>query len=111
MIAAFLNRVGFLRALLMLVTVALVALAPFSGGHIQTSGWPLVTTLVAPVFFAILAFVLPLDMLMTWVFMSGSTEDERRRLKVILLTEVALLLVLLIAWSPFVIALVRVRAG
>ena len=49
MIANFLRRVGFLRAALMFVTLLLVLVAPFAGGYVQTSGWPLVTTLIAPV--------------------------------------------------------------
>ena len=111
MIADFLRRAGFLRAALMLGTVALVVLAPFSGGHIETSGWSLVTTLVAPVFFVIFAFVLALDMLMTRVFMSGAAAPERHRLTIIFRAELLLLIVLLAAWSPFVIALLRLRAG
>lgn len=111
MMAEFLRRAGFLRAVLMLGTVVLVILAPFSGGHMQTSGWPLVTTLVAPVSFVLFAFGLGLDMLMTWVFMSGTSGDERRRLVVILRTELLLLVVLLASWTPFIIALTQVRAG
>lgn len=111
MIAEFINRVGFLRAVLMLGTLVLAVLAPFSGGHIQIHGWPLMTTLVAPVFFVLFAFVLGLDMLMTRVFMSGSADGERRRLVFILRTEAALLVLLLLCWSPFVIELMRLRAG
>ena len=111
MIAEFLRRAGFLRAVLMLGTVVLVILAPFAGGHLETSGWALVTTLIAPVGFVLFAFGLGLDMLMTWVFMSGTTGDERRRLIVVLRAEAVLLVVLLLAWTPFIIALSRVRAG
>lgn len=101
MITSFLRRVGFLRAVMMLVVVVIAALAPFAGGYAQTSGWPLVTTVLAPVFFVVLVFVVLLDMLMTWVFMSGRTGDERQRLVTILRTEAVLLLVLLAAWTPF----------
>ena len=111
MMADFLRRAGFLRAVLMLGTIVLVILAPFSGGHMQTSGWPLITTLVAPVSFVLFAFGLGLDMLMTWVFMSGTSGDARRRLVVILRTEAVLLVILLLSWTPFVIALSRVRAS
>jgi hypothetical protein len=107
MIADYLRRIGFLRATLMLSTVLLIFLAPFAGGHIQTSGWPLITTLLAPVFFAIFIFVLCLDMLMTRVFMSGSSDAERQRLTMIFRSEALLLLVLLVSWAPFVLALLR----
>lgn len=109
MIANYLNRVGFLRAVLMLVSVLLVFLSPFAGGHIQTSGWPLLTTLVAPVCFVIFCFLLVLDMLMTRVFMSGSIAAERQRLTLIIRSEALVLLVLLASWAPFVVALLRLR--
>ncbi len=109
MIADYLRRVGFLRATLMLAAVLLIFLAPFAGGHIQTSGWPLITTLLAPVFFAMFVFVLCLDMLMTRVFMSGSSDAERQRLTMIFRSEALLLLILLVSWAPFVLALLRLR--
>ena len=109
MIASYLKRVGFLRALLMLVPVLLVFLSPFAGGHVQTSGWPLVTTLVAPVSFVICCFLLLLDMLMTRVFMSGSTAAERQRLTLIIRSEALVLLILLVSWAPFVATLLRLR--
>jgi hypothetical protein len=66
---------------------------------------------VAPVFFVIFAFVLCLDMLMTRVFMSGSTDAERRRFIMIFRSEAILLLVLLASWSPFVLSLLRMRSA
>ena len=109
MIANYLRRVGFLRAVLMLVPVVLVFLAPFAGGHVQTNGWPLITTLVAPVCFVIFSFLLVLDMLMTRVFMSGSSAAERQRLVLIVRSEAVVLLVLLASWAPFVMDLLRLR--
>ena len=111
MIATYLRRVGFLRAVLMFVTVLLILLSPLAGGHIQTSGWSLITTLVAPVSFVIFAFLLCLDMIMTRVFMSGSDHAERQRLTVVLRSEAVLLVVLLLSWAPFVLALMRLRAN
>ena len=109
MIAHYLRRIGFLRATLMLTTVLLIFLAPFAGGHIQTSGWPMVTTLLAPVFFAMFIFVLCLDILMTRVFMLGCSDAERQRLRMIFRSEALLLLILLASWAPFVLTLLRLR--
>jgi len=108
MITQFLRRVGFLRAAMLLVVLVLASLAPFAGGYAQTSGWPLVTTVLAPVLFVVFVFVVLLDMLMTCVFMSGRDGDERRRLVMILRTEAVLLVVLLAAWSPLVWRLLSV---
>ena len=107
MIAEYLKRIGFLRAALMLITVLLAFLSPFAGGEAQTSGWPLITTVLAPVFFVIFSFVLSLDMLMTRVFMSGSSDAERRRFTMIFRSEALLLVILLASWAPYVLTLTR----
>ena len=109
MIADYLRRVGFLRAALMLTAVVLIFLAPFAGGHVQTSGWPLVTTLLAPVCFVMFVFLLCLDMLMTRVFMSGSSDAARQRFTMIFRSEALLLLILLLSWAPFALELMRLR--
>jgi len=110
MIANYLRRIGFLRAMLMGVSLLLALFSPFAGGHVQTSGWPLITTLVAPVSFVIFAFVLPLDMLMTRLFMSDSSGAERQRFRLILKSEALVLSILLVSWAPFAISLLRLRA-
>ena len=111
MIADFVRRVGFLRAVLMSVTLLLVLMAPFAGGYVQTSGWPLVTTLIAPVSVVIFFFILCLDMIMTRLFMSARPPAERRRLIVILRSEAVLLTVLVLSWMPFVRDLLRMSAS
>ncbi len=107
MIAEYLKRIGFLRAALMLITILLVFLSPFAGGQVVTSGWPLVTTVLAPVFFVIFVFVMGLDMLMTRVFMSGSSGVERRRFILIFRSEALLLVILLASWAPYVLTFTR----
>jgi len=109
MIGNYLDQVGFLRAVMMLATLLLIFLSPFAGGHIQTSGWPLVTTLLAPVCFAIFVFVLCLDMLMTRVFMSDRSDTDRRRFIMIIRSEALLLGLLLLSWAPFVWELMQAR--
>ncbi len=91
----------------MLTTLMLVIMSPFAGGQVQTSGWPMVTTLLAPVCFVIFVFVLCLDMLMSWVFMSGRSDDERRRFIMIVRSEALMLVILLVSWAPFVRELLR----
>ncbi len=107
MIAEYLKRIGFLRAVLMLTTVLLAFLSLFAGGEVETSGWPLVTTLLAPVFFVIFVFVLSLDMLMTRVFMSASSGAERQRFTVIFRSEALLLVILLASWTPYMLTFMQ----
>ena len=98
---------GALRVLLVLCVVALIVAAPFSDGPAHTTGWPLVGSVIAPTLFVIMAFVLPLDITMTLVFMSGRHGPERRRLLRIAQTEAVLLVAMLAAWTPLVLRLLR----
>lgn len=100
---------GPLRLLLIAVVSLLVMVGPFSGGAVDFAGFALITTLVAPVAYAIFMFVLPLDMTMTALFMSDTTTLRRAALKRALITEAVLLGVMLLAWLPFTLQLLGVR--
>ena len=60
--------------------------------------WP---KLIAPPLAVMLVFVVPLDMLMTRVYMSGKQGAERARYRRILIAEGAALVLLVAAWTPF----------
>ena len=98
---------GALRILLVASVVALVIVAPFSGGPIDVAGWPLVRSVIAPTLFVIMVFVVPLDITMTLVFMSERQGRERRRLKRIAQVEALLLAAMLAAWAPLVMRLLE----
>ena len=98
---------GALRVLLVLGIVALIIAAPFSDGPTHATGWPLVRSVIAPTLFVIMAFVLPLDITMTLVFMSDRQGPERRRLRLIAQTEAVLLIAMLAAWTPLLMRLLR----
>ena len=106
---AWFQGFGSLRLMLLGTVAVLVVLGPLSGGTVSFQGVALVTTLVAPVAFAIFVFVLPLDMMMTGIFMSDADAPKRQRLKRVLITEVALLALLVLSWLPFVLGLLNVR--
>ena len=105
----FLTSFGALRVLLLAGVVALIIAAPFSDGAVHASGhasvWPLVRGVIAPTLFVIMVFVLPLDITMTLVFMSGRHGEERRRLRRIVQTETVALVAMIVAWIPLVMRL------
>ncbi len=103
----FMGAFGALRVLLVIGVVALIIAAPFSDGPAHSTGWPLVRSVIAPTLFVIMAFVLPLDITMTLVFMSGRQGAERGRLRRIAQAEAVLLGAMLIAWIPLVMRLLR----
>ena len=100
---------GPLRLALVAAAVILIALGPFSGGSVRFDGLSLITTLVAPVAYAIFIFVLPLDMMMCLVFMSGASAGKRAALKRAIFTEGLLFLAMILAWLPFVLTLLRIN--
>ncbi len=103
----FVRFFGVLRVLLVFVVVALVVAAPFSGAPTHATGWPLVRSVIAPTLFVIMAFVLPLDLAMTLVFMSDRKGPERRRLRIVAAAEGMLFIAMLAAWTPLLLDLLR----
>ena len=100
---------GLLRMMLLTMVGLLAMVGPFSGGNVDFAGFALITTLIAPVAYAIFVFVLPLDMTMSALFMTDTTPERRAALKRALITEAVLLAVMLLAWLPFTLRLLGVR--
>lgn len=100
-LAGRVRELGVLRAALLAAVAVLVASAPFASTGADYSLariWP--TLLAAPVAL-MTAFVLPLDMLMTRVYMSGKAGPERARYRRILTVEALAFALLAAAWTPF----------
>ena len=103
----FVRLFGTLRLLLVVTVAALIVVAPFSDGPSYATGWALARSVIAPTLFVIMAFVVPLDITMTLVFMSDREGPDRRRLKRIAQVESVLLVAMLVAWAPLVLRLLR----
>jgi hypothetical protein len=102
---------GALRLMLAALAVVLILLGPVSGGEVSFEGIKLYTTLLAPTLYVVVAFVLPLDMMMTLLFRAEAKDDAVRRgqLNRVLITEALLLVAMLLSWLPFVLELLRIR--
>ena len=122
-------ELGALRIALLAAIAVLVASAPFASfgpdgfGGIDVSralgvegGAPgsreinlplglLWTTLVAPPLAVMMAFVVPLDMLMGRIYMTDTQGTERARYRRILAVEALALALLVATWTPFFVAL------
>jgi len=103
----FFLRLGALRAMLVSLLLALIVLGPFAGGTAEDPDASIVLSVVAPAFYVIMLFVLPLDITMSNVFMSDKQGEERARFRFIIRTEVALFVLMLLSWLPFVIRLLK----
>ena len=122
-------ELGALRIALLAAIAVLVASAPFSsfgpdgsaaldisralgveGGapgsrRLDLSLGLVWTTLVAPPLAVMMAFVVPLDMLMSRIYMTDKPEAERARFRRILAVEALAFVLLVAAWTPFFVAL------
>ena len=93
---------GTLRCLLMLAVLLSISAAPFADGTERLRGLMIVPTVLGPTVMMILMFVLPLDMVMSRVFMLDSPPERRARLRRVILTELVAFAALLGAWLPFI---------
>jgi len=96
---------GGLRLALLLAVVVLSIFVPAPGTRGVLVGWPLVTTVLAPVLAPILFMLLLLDALMSRIFMSDATGAARRRFKTAMLVNLVAAAVLLLRWLPYYLAL------
>ena len=93
--------------MLVLSTVAVIAVAPFADGSVHHD-WRLIPGVIAPTVMMMLVFALPLDMTMAKVFMSDAPVAERERLRFAIRVEACALVAMLAAWTPFVIRVLDV---
>ena len=64
--------------------------------------WRLFPSVIAPTLMMLLVFVLSLDMTMARTFMADASEDKRARLRMVIRFESIMLLLMLLAWFPFI---------
>jgi hypothetical protein len=100
----WLAQLGPFRTFLVCATAILVLAAPFGLAESQYENWRIIPTVVSPVLAVVLIFLLPLDMLMSWVFAAGDAS-RRARLGRVIRIEAAALVALGAAWSPYILRL------
>jgi hypothetical protein len=97
---------GTLRILLALATCFLIALAPFAKAADYQSGWDIFRGIVAPALAVPMMFVLLVDLLMSWIFLSSVDAGEQPRYKAIIRLECLLFAILSSVWIPMILWLV-----
>ena len=104
----FWRYVGPLRGMLYLLILILSITAIFSMGGTQKSGLMMFPTLIAPAIVPMLFFVIPLDMTMCRIMMSGREAPVRKRYRHIVALDALSFVLLLGAWFPFYYRLLNV---
>lgn len=84
-----------------MATVLVIAAAPFADGGVHMHDWRLFPSVIAPTIMMMLVFTLPLDITMARIFMSDADAKERDRLRLIIRLEAIMLLLMVLAWIPF----------
>ncbi|HDP89183.1 MAG TPA: hypothetical protein ENN42_04395 [Thioalkalivibrio sp.] len=101
-----LRQLGPLRLLLLLTGLVTVLLRSAANAPVSLEGWAFVHTILIPVVAPIVLVLLLLDALMSRVFLSAADDPAARsRLRTILYTNLAGAAILLIVWTPFMLAL------
>lgn len=102
----FITYIGPMRLALALFTLTLILMAPFASDA-KLAGWGIVVGSVAPALTVIMLFVIPLDMMMSRIFMTDTEGAQHLRYRRILWFELFLFMALLLAWGPFMANLLR----
>lgn len=100
-VSQFWRYVGPLRGMLYLLILILSFTAIFSMGGTQKSGFMMFPTLIAPAIVPMLFFVIPLDMTMCRIMMSGKDKPTRKRYLHMIALDALSFALLLGAWFPF----------
>lgn len=100
----FLKEIGELRVMLLIATLLSLSAIPFTDANVRMEGWGLLPDVLTPVISFILVFILLLDMLMSRVFMIEADDVKKNKFKKIFWLELALMVSLLVLWSPYFIA-------
>ena len=93
------------RVAMLACTLVLALVSPLNDGLTYVRDWRIVTSVVAPALMVIMVFVLLLDFTMTRVFAIDAPPAERADLHRASRLDLWALLVLVVAWTPFILNL------
>lgn len=102
---------GLFRNAMLALTLMLAILGPFNDGVTYLSGWRFFTSVVAPAMMVIIVFLLLLDITMARVFAKDASPARSLSLRRASNTEALALLILTLAWSPFVLRMLGISFG
>ena len=79
----------------------MIVSAAFSLGGLQKSGIMMFPTLIIPAMVPMMFFILPLDMTMCAIMMSGKGDEAKQRYRRLIICDLAAMVALFAAWWPF----------
>jgi len=100
----FLSELGAMRIVLLLFTLFVLALAPFT--DMEPEGFGILTAYIAPTIALILLFVLLLDTIMNRVFMIEQDADTQAIVRKRMRAGLIAVFLLVVVWGPYFYRLV-----
>ena len=94
-----------MRVALIVMVLLSIVFKPAPGTELVYEGWPIVNTLLIPVFAPILLMLLWLDSLIAKLWSSQTEGKEQARYKMILRINLSLSLIFILVWVPYFQAL------
>lgn len=94
-----------MRVVLLLTVILTMLFKPSPGTELIYEGWPIVTTLLLPVFSPILLMLLWLDSLIAKLWSTQTEGKEQKRYKMILRINLIMSFIYILVWYPYFVAL------
>lgn len=94
-----------MRVVLILSAIFTLILKADISAPVSYEGWAVIPTMIMPVMAPILTMVVLLDTLMSSMLLTQHTGDERKRYRLIVLTDSSVVIIMLAIWLPYFITL------
>lgn len=94
-----------MRVILVLSAIATILLRPEPGSEVFYEGAQMFQTLLIPVLAPILFMLLLLDSLMSTIWLTQTTGEEKQRYRMNIIVNLSVVALLLYFWIPFISAL------
>ncbi|GMR07588.1 MAG: hypothetical protein BMS9Abin26_0591 [Gammaproteobacteria bacterium] len=106
-LSQYLKSLGAQRVAMTVFSLLTLISAPIASNGATYEGLLVLPTLVAPSMVPILMFVIMLDIIMSLVFMSQEEATGKKRFRLILSSNIVLLVAMIGVWGSFFITLLQ----
>jgi len=102
---SILTKLRPMRVVLLSLAILSLIFKAKIGTPVSYDGWPMIETVFIPVMSPLIIMVLLLDSLISTIWFTQTTGEEKNRYKLILSCNLVMIIVMLSLWIPFFIAL------
>jgi len=99
------KKIRPMRVVLIALAIISLILKAKTGTPVTYSGWLMISTIVIPVMAPLLTMVLMLDSMIATIWLSQTSGEEKNRYKLILACNISMIIIMLVIWIPFFMAI------